>query len=94
MHCLDKFRFYLGDVTEEVEAFAAGLPEMQDVPILLLNGTADTVTPIHMSRELARLLPQAEFVEFEGVTHMGSISLRNQAKPIFERYCTFLNRRI
>ena len=88
---VDLFRFYLSDVAEEVEAFAAGLPEMQDVPVLLLNGTADTTTPIHMSRELARLLPQAELVEFEGVTHMGSISLRKQAKPIFERYCTFMN---
>ncbi len=63
---------------------------MQDVPILLLNGTADTTTPVHMSRELAQLLPQAELVEFEGVTHMGPMSLRKQAEPVFERYCTFM----
>jgi pimeloyl-ACP methyl ester carboxylesterase len=87
---VDLFRFYLDGVTEGAGAYAAGLPQMRDVPMLLLNGTADMTTPVHMSRELAQLLPQAELVEFEGVTHMGPMSLRKQAKPVFERYCTFM----
>jgi pimeloyl-ACP methyl ester carboxylesterase len=87
---VDLFRFYLDGVTEGFEAYAAGLPQMRDVPMLLLNGTADTTTPVYMSRELAQLLPQAELVEFEGVTHMGPMSLRRQAEPVFARYCAFL----
>ena len=87
---VDLFRFYLDGVAEGVETYGAGLPLMRDVPMLLLNGTADTTTPIHMSRELAQLLPQAELVEFEGATHMGPMSLRKQARPVFERYCTFV----
>ncbi|MFN2183757.1 MAG: alpha/beta fold hydrolase [Anaerolineae bacterium] len=88
---VDLFRFYVGDIVEEVPAFAAGLPQVQGVPILLLNGTADTTTPVHMSRELAELLPQADLVEFEGVTHMGPMLLGKEAKPVFERYTAFMN---
>ncbi len=87
---VDLFRCYVGDITDEIEAFAAGLPQIEGVPILLLNGTADTTTPVQMSRELAQLLPQAELVEFEGVTHMGSMLLKKEAQPVFERYAEFL----
>lgn len=87
---VDLFRFYTGDIAEEVPAFAEGLPQVQGVPILLLNGTADTTTPVQMSRELARLLPQANLVEFEGVTHMGPMLLGKEAKPVFERYVAFM----
>lgn len=88
---VDLFRFYVGDIVEEVPAFAAGLPQVQGVPILLLNGTADTTTPVPMSRELAELLPQADLVEFQGVTHMGPMLLGKEAKPVFERYTAFMN---
>jgi pimeloyl-ACP methyl ester carboxylesterase len=91
---VDLFRFYVGDRTEEIPAFAEGLARVQGVPILLLNGTADTTTPVHMSRELAELLPEAELVEFEGVTHMGPMLLRREARPVFERYVAFVNRHL
>jgi len=91
---VDLFRFYVGERNEEIPAFAEGLPQMQGVPILLLNGTADTTTPVHMSRELAQLLPQAELVEFEGVTHMGPMILRKEARPVFERYSSFMKSQV
>jgi pimeloyl-ACP methyl ester carboxylesterase len=87
---VDLFRFYVGDIAQEVPAFAEGLPQVQGVPILLLNGMADTTTPVHMSRELAQLLPQAELVEFEDTTHMGPMLLGKEAKPVFERYVGFM----
>ena len=91
---VDLFNSYLGDTADEIEAFAAGIPQIEGLPILLLNGTADTTTPAFMSRELAQLLPQAELVEFEGVTHMGSMLLKKQAKPVFERYAAFLQQQL
>jgi pimeloyl-ACP methyl ester carboxylesterase len=91
---VDLFGFYVSECNEEIPAYAAGLPQMQGVPILLLNGTADTTTPVHMSRELAQLLPQAELVEFEGVTHMGPMLLKKEGKPVFERYCAFMKSQI
>jgi len=91
---VDLFRFFVSDIREEVEAFAQGLPQMQGVPILLMNGTADRTTPVHMSRELAQLLHEAELVEFAGVTHMGPMILKEQAAPVFERYAGFLERQI
>jgi pimeloyl-ACP methyl ester carboxylesterase len=84
------FRYYVGDIEEEIPAFAEGLPRVRGIPILLINGTADTTTPVEMSRELAELLPAAELVELEGVTHMGPMAWRREARPVFERYVSFL----
>jgi pimeloyl-ACP methyl ester carboxylesterase len=89
---VDLFRYYVGDIAQEVPAFAEGLPQVHGLPILLLNGTADTTTPVHMVRELARLLPEAELVEFEGVTHMGPMLLKKEGEPVFGRYVAFMKR--
>ena len=87
---VDLFRYYVGDIAQEVPVFAEGLPKVRGVPILLLNGTADTTVPVQMSRELAQLLPEAELVELEGVTHMGPMLLQKEARPVFERYVAFV----
>jgi pimeloyl-ACP methyl ester carboxylesterase len=87
---VDLFGYYVGNISQEKAAFAEGLPQIEGIPILLLNGTADTTTPVEMSRELAQVLPGAELVEFEGVTHMGSMLLKKEAHPVFGRYVTFL----
>lgn len=89
---VDLFRYYVGDISQEVPAFAEGLPQIRDVPILLLNGTSDTTTPVHMSRQLADLLPGAKLIEFEGVTHMGPMLLAKEARPVFGQYVAFLER--
>jgi hypothetical protein len=44
-----------------------------------------------MSRELVQLLPGAELVEFEGVTHMGVMMVEKMGRPVFERYVAFMN---
>lgn len=87
---VDLFRYYVQPNGREAATFAEKLSRIRGVPILLLNGTADTTTPVHMSRELAQLLPEAELVEFEGATHMGPMLLEKQATPVFERYVRFL----
>lgn len=88
----DLFSYYAGGIAEEVPFFADGLPRVHGIPILLLNGTADDVTPVQMSRELAQVLSGAELVEFEGVTHMGSMLLKKMARPIFGRYLVFMEK--
>jgi pimeloyl-ACP methyl ester carboxylesterase len=87
---VDLFEYYMGEIAQEAPAFAEGLPDVRGVPILLLNGTADTTTPVEMSRELADLLPEAELIEMEGITHMGPMALKQQAEAVFERYVTFM----
>ena len=87
---VDLFRYYVEGIMEEAPAFAEGLPKVEGVPILLLNGTADTTTPIQMSRDLAQVLKGAELVEFDGVTHMGPMLLKKEAQPVFGRYVAFL----
>jgi pimeloyl-ACP methyl ester carboxylesterase len=87
---VDLFRYYVGDIMQEVPAFAEGLPQVRGIPILLLNGTADTTTPVHLSRELVQTLSGSELVEFEGATHMGPMLLKKEGEPIFERYVAFM----
>jgi pimeloyl-ACP methyl ester carboxylesterase len=89
---VDLYRYYVSDIAQEAPAFAEGLPQVRGVPILLLNGTADTTTPAPLARELAQLLPEAELVEFEGVTHMGPMLLKREAEPVFGRYVDFVKR--
>ncbi len=89
----DLFRYYAGGIgAEEATALAEGLPKVRGVPILLLNGTDDTVTPLPMARELAALLPEAELVEFEGVTHLSPMTTRKDARRVFGRYVEFMER--
>lgn len=87
---VDLFSYYVQDIARQVPVFAEGLPRVGGLPILLLNGTADTTTPVEMSRELAQVLSKAELVEFEGVTHMGPMLLKKEAAPVFGRYVDFL----
>ena len=87
---IDLFSYHLADIAREAPAFAEGLPRVRGVPVLLLNGTADTTTPVRMSRELADLLVEAKLVEYEGFTHMGPMLLKKEAEPIFERYVAFM----
>lgn len=89
----DLFRYYAGGVShEEIATFAEGLPKISVLPVLLLNGSADTVTPVAMSRELAGLLPGAELVEYEGVTHLGPMMRKKDAQQVFGRYVEFMEK--
>lgn len=46
------------------------LPVLQDVETLVLVGSADVVTPVEHSREIAAALPRAQLVVLEGAGHM------------------------
>ena len=86
----DVFRYFVEGVAADAPAFAEHLPRVSGIPILLLNGNADTTTPVHMSRELAEIIPGAELVEFEGVTHMGPMLIKKEGRLVFGRYVEFL----
>ncbi len=87
---VDVFRYFTEGVRQDAPVFANGLPRVSGIPILLLNGTADTTTPVQMSRELVNILPDAELVEFDGLTHMGPMLLKAPGRQVFERYVKFI----
>jgi pimeloyl-ACP methyl ester carboxylesterase len=87
---VDVFRYFVEGIDQDSPVFANGLPNVSGIPILLLNGTADTTTPVHMSRELEKILPDAELVEFDGITHIGPMLLKSQGHQVFERYVEFI----
>lgn len=53
---------WLTDFRDDISAYT--------VPTLIVHGTADNIVPIdHTARRLARLIPDARFVEIEGAPH-------------------------
>ena len=87
---VDIFRYFVDGVSKDAPTFLEKLPKVSGIPILLLNGTDDTTTPVHMSRELVEIMPEAELVEFEGVTHMGPMLLKKEGRKVFESYVEFM----
>ncbi|MEA3233022.1 MAG: alpha/beta hydrolase [Thermodesulfobacteriota bacterium] len=87
---VDVFRYFVEGVGQDAPTFTKELPHVSGIPILLMNGTADTTTPVHMSRELAKIIPEAELVEFDGVTHMGPMLLKKDGPKVFERYVEYM----
>jgi hypothetical protein len=67
---VDLFSCCANAISEGVPSFARALARVHGIPIPLLKATADTRTPVYMSRELAQLLSEAELVEFEAATYM------------------------
>ncbi|HVE92746.1 MAG TPA: alpha/beta hydrolase [Actinomycetota bacterium] len=47
--------------------------ESIDVPVLVLAGDRDVVTPVWLAREMVDRIPEAELVVFEGVGHMAML---------------------
>ena len=56
------------------------------VPVLLLWGDADPISPVAVGRRLAELLPRAELVVFAGGTHDLVLEHADEVAPHIERY--------
>lgn len=51
------------------EHSADDLLEQVDVPVLILHGTKDAMTPFALAEEMARRIPGAKLVGIEGGAH-------------------------
>jgi pimeloyl-ACP methyl ester carboxylesterase len=70
---------------DEREDLSARLAEIQ-IPVLLLYGDADPISPVRVGERLAELLPSAELVVISGGTH-GLVSERaSEVTAHVERY--------
>ena len=56
------------------------------VPVLLLWGDADPISPVAVGQRLAQLLPRAELVVFAGGTHDLVLERADAVAPHIERY--------
>lgn len=63
------------------EHSADDLLDSVDVPVLLLHGDSDVMTPLSLAEEMARRMPQAELVAIEGGAH----TLPIEDPPLIER---------
>jgi len=50
------------DVTEDLSRI--------DIPVLVIGGSRDVITPVHRSRHMAEVIPDAELVILDGCGHM------------------------
>ena len=85
---VDLFRFYASDHSEEIPCLCRGTAPGERCAILLLNGTADTTTPVYMSRELVQVLSQAELVNSRASPTWAPCSSRGSQTGI-ERECLY-----
>jgi len=56
------------------------------VPVLLLFGDADAISPVRVGERLAELLPNAELVVLAGGTHDLIVERAADALPHIERF--------
>ena len=56
------------------------------VPVLLLWGDADPISPVAVGRRLAELFPSAELVVFEGETHDLILERAEEVVPHIDRH--------
>ncbi|HJC60078.1 MAG TPA: alpha/beta hydrolase [Candidatus Dietzia intestinigallinarum] len=84
---LDVLELSPGAVTSAERAHVAGLLELGDrraaysgvtTPVLVLSFTDDVMVPPHLGRELAELLPTAEYVEVSDAGHYGYLERPGQ----------------
>ena len=61
------------------------------VPVLLLWGDADPLSPVAVGRHLADLLPSAELVVFEGGTHDLVLERADEVKAVIDRFLAKLS---
>jgi len=66
------------DLTERIREIA--------IPVLLLWGDADPISPVAVGRRLAELFPSAELVVFEGGTHDLILERAEEVVPHIERH--------
>ena len=57
-----------------------------DVPVLVLCGSLDTLTPPEISREMAALAPQAELVILDGVGHLSTMEAPDLVTAHLDRF--------
>jgi len=71
--------------TEERRDFTERLREIR-IPVLLLWGDADPISPVAVGRRLAALLPRAELVIFSGGTHDLVLERADEVAPHIDRH--------
>ncbi|MEX2395090.1 MAG: alpha/beta hydrolase [Actinomycetota bacterium] len=60
--------------------------ERIDVPVLIVTGTRDVVTPAFLSREMADRIPGAEFVLLEGCGHMAPFERYHELTALIRKF--------
>ena len=71
--------------TDEREDLTDRLGELS-LPVLLLWGDADPISPVSVGRRLAELLPRAELIVLKGGTHDLVHERANEVVPYIEKH--------
>lgn len=65
---------------------------LMDVPVLVVAGTKDFITPQWLSEEIATRVPDAELVVFEGCGHMAPFERYDELTEHLRKFCGRLDR--
>ncbi len=87
------FNYYVNEIAKELDFYRQCINTLKelDLPILLMNGTNDQITPPNMARHLASEIPRARLKWFSGFEHVTPSLKKKQAKKIMEEWVQFLD---
>ena len=57
-----------------------------DVPVLVMTGSEDAITPPHLSKDIAELIPDAELVTFEGCGHTSPFERHEEVSSYIRKF--------
>lgn len=57
-----------------------------DVPAIVIAGTRDVLTPLHLAREMAHQIPESELVVFQGCGHMAMYERADEVTQIVQQF--------
>jgi len=60
------------------------------IPMLVIHGSRDRITPVASSRNLAQLLPTSQLVVIEGAGHVPTITRPSEVVSAIEEFFTIV----
>lgn len=60
--------------------------QLIDAPALIIAGSKDAITPPHLSKDMAELIPDAELVTFEGCGHTSPFERHEQVSAYITKF--------
>jgi pimeloyl-ACP methyl ester carboxylesterase len=57
-----------------------------DVPVLVIGGSRDVITPVHLSRHMADVIPDVELVILEGCGHMAPFERHDEVTAHIRKF--------
>ncbi len=86
------FNYYINELANEIGFYQQCIEKLKKLktPFLLMNGTADVITPPQMAQHLVKEIPHAKLKLFDGYQHVSPSLRKKEAMNIMKEYVAVL----